>query len=277
MAGEAVTAMIAADDAGDDPLADRREDREAAAERERKAKVAKLNSQTANAMEVVRAQQAAKERGAFDEAALRANEVAGAPVKGTSAMVKSIFDSRRGGKDWKMVQRREQRKTQTGAGTGAQVVDGLEKVAASAIEMYQKGGTDALTVTDAHAVLVNDVALKQGMLAISAKAVSNYPQFVSWLATFATFVQCFYPSCGWRHNLPLDGSGGKPIAIPAKLVVLYLAMVANGLVGADGRVCVRLRGRVGVVCCTRGAGAALQEQAAGREGQLHDEDDLSLS
>ena len=119
MAGEAVTAMIVADDAGDDPLADRREDREAAAERERKAKVAKLKAQTANAMEVVRTQQAAKERGAFDEAALRANEVAGAPVKGTSAMVKSIFDSRRDGKDWKMVQRREQRKTQTGAGTAA--------------------------------------------------------------------------------------------------------------------------------------------------------------
>ena len=66
MAGEAVTAMIVAADAGDNPLADRREDREAAAARERKAKVAKLNSQTANAMEVVRAQQAAKERGAFD-------------------------------------------------------------------------------------------------------------------------------------------------------------------------------------------------------------------
>ena len=60
MAGEAVTAMIVADDGGDDPLADRREDREAAAARERKAKVAKLNSQTVNAMEVVRAQQAAK-------------------------------------------------------------------------------------------------------------------------------------------------------------------------------------------------------------------------
>ena len=229
MAGEGVTAMIVAADAGappgDNALADRREDREAAAERERKAKVAKLKSQTANAMEVVRAQQAAKERGAFDEAALRANEVAGAPVKGTSAMVASIFDSRRGGKDGQMVQRREQRKTQTGAGTGAQVVDGLEKVAASAIEMYQKGGADALTVTDAHAGLVNDVALKQGMLAISSKARSNYPQFVSWLATFATFVQCFYPSCGWRHNLPLDGSGGKPIAIPAKLVVLYLSLI----------------------------------------------------
>ena len=69
MAGEAVTAMIVADDGGDDPLADRREDREAAAERERKAKVAKLNSQTVNAMEVVRAQQAAKEQGAFDEPA----------------------------------------------------------------------------------------------------------------------------------------------------------------------------------------------------------------
>ncbi|EOD31145.1 hypothetical protein EMIHUDRAFT_203283 [Emiliania huxleyi CCMP1516] len=213
MAGEAVTAMIVAADAGDNPLADRREDREAAAAREKKAKVAKLNSQTANAMEVVRAQQAAKERGAFDEAALRANEVAGAPVKGTSSMVESIFASRRESKDRQMVQRREQRKTQTGAGTGAQVVDGLEKVAASAIEMYQKGGADALT------------------------AVSNYPQFVSWLATFATFVQCFYPSCGWRHNLPLDGSGGKPIAIPAKLVVLYLAMVANGLVPIGGFVC----------------------------------------
>ena len=66
MAGEAVTAMIVAADAGDNPLADRREDREAASAREKKAKVAKLNSQTANAMEVVRAQQAAKERGAFE-------------------------------------------------------------------------------------------------------------------------------------------------------------------------------------------------------------------
>ena len=236
MAGEAVTAMIVAADAGDNPLADRREDREAAAARERKAKVAKLNSQTANAMEVVRAQQAAKERGAFDEAALRANEVAGAPVKGTSAMVKSIFDSRRDGKDWKMVQRREQRKTQTGAGTAVQVLAGLETVAASAMEMYKKDGADALTVTDAHAVLVNDVALKQGMLAISSKSRSNYPQFVSWLATFATFVQCFFP-CDWRHNLPIDGSGGKAIAIQPKLVVLYLAMVANGLVPMGGFVC----------------------------------------
>ena len=87
MAGEAVTAMIVAADAGDNPLADRREDREAAAEREGKAKVAKLNSQTANAMKVVRAQQAAKERGAFDERRLAGRKAAGAPVKGTSAMV----------------------------------------------------------------------------------------------------------------------------------------------------------------------------------------------
>ena len=236
-ASEAVTVMIVADDAGDDPLADRREDLEAVAERERKAKVAKLKSQTANAMEAVRAQQAAKERGAFDEAAIRANEVVGAPVKASSAMVASIFASRRRGRDWQMVQRREQRKTQTGAGTAAQVVESLEMVAASAIERYKKNGADGLTVTDAHAVLVNDVALKQGMLAISSKARSNYPQYVSWLATFATFVQCFYPSCGWRHNLPIDGSGGKAIPIQPKLVVLYLAMVANGLVPLGGFVC----------------------------------------
>jgi len=37
MAGEGVTAMIVAADAGDNPLADRREDPEAAAELERKA------------------------------------------------------------------------------------------------------------------------------------------------------------------------------------------------------------------------------------------------
>ena len=136
--------------------------------------------------------------------ALRANEIAGAPVKASSTMVASIFDSRRGGKDWQMVQRREQRKTQTGTGTAAQVVESLEMVAASAIEMYKKNGADGLTVTDAHALLVNDVALKQGMMAISSKARSNYPQYVSWLATFATFVQCFYPSTcvtrkAWTH------------------------------------------------------------------------------
>ena len=56
MAGEGVTAMIVAADAGDNPLADRREDRKAAAERERKAKVAKVASQATNAMAAVRAQ-----------------------------------------------------------------------------------------------------------------------------------------------------------------------------------------------------------------------------
>ena len=44
MAGEAVTAMIVAANAGDNPLADRRKDREAAAAREKKAKVAKLKA-----------------------------------------------------------------------------------------------------------------------------------------------------------------------------------------------------------------------------------------
>ena len=64
--------------------------------------------------------------------------------------LESTFASRRESKDRQMVLRREQRKTQTGAGTAAQVVEGPKKVAASAIEMYQKDGADALTVTDAH-------------------------------------------------------------------------------------------------------------------------------
>ena len=63
MAGEGVTAMIVAADAGDNPLADRREDRKAAAERERKAKVAKVASQATNAMAAVRAQLVCGRRG----------------------------------------------------------------------------------------------------------------------------------------------------------------------------------------------------------------------
>ena len=91
---------------------------------------------------------------------------------------------------------------------------------------------------------MNDVALKQGMLAISSKSRSNYPQFVSWLATFATFVQCFFP-CGWRHNLLLDGSGGKAVPVQPKLVVLYLDGCQRP--GADGRVRVRdpYKGEIG--------------------------------
>ena len=67
MAGEGVTAMIVAADAGDNPLADRREDRKAAAERERKAKVAKVASQATNAMAAVRAQFGLREKGAADQ------------------------------------------------------------------------------------------------------------------------------------------------------------------------------------------------------------------
>ena len=74
MAGEGVTAMIVAADAGDNPLADRREDRKAAAERERKAKVAKVASQATNAMAAVRAQLDLREKGAADKAANKAND-----------------------------------------------------------------------------------------------------------------------------------------------------------------------------------------------------------
>ena len=74
MAGEGVTAMIVAAYAGDNPLADRREDPEAAAERERKAKVAKVASQATNAMAAVRAQLDLREKGAADKAANKAND-----------------------------------------------------------------------------------------------------------------------------------------------------------------------------------------------------------
>ena len=71
MAGEGVTAMIVAAYAGDNPLADRREDPEAAAERERKAKVAKVASQATNAMAAVRAQLDLREKGAADKVSAR--------------------------------------------------------------------------------------------------------------------------------------------------------------------------------------------------------------
>ena len=76
--------MIVAADAGDNPLADRREDRKAAAERERKAKVAKVASQATNAMAAVRAQLDLREKGAADKAANKANEDAGAPVRASA-------------------------------------------------------------------------------------------------------------------------------------------------------------------------------------------------
>ena len=91
MAGEGVTAMIVAADAGDNPLADRREDRKAAAERERKAKVAKVASQATNAMAAVRAQLDLREKGAADKAANKANDDAGAPVRASSTMLERVF------------------------------------------------------------------------------------------------------------------------------------------------------------------------------------------
>ena len=147
MAGEAVTAMIVADDAGDNPLADRREDREAAAERERKAKVAKVASQSTNAIAAVRAQLDLREKGAADKAANKANDDAGAPVRASSKMVERVFASRLDGPDKAMVARLRQRKTASGAGTGDEIVAGLEKLSESVVQMAGRDGADGITVT----------------------------------------------------------------------------------------------------------------------------------
>ena len=106
MAGEGVAAMIVAADAGDNPLADRREDRKAAAERERKAKVAKVASQATNAMAAVRAQLDLREKGAADKAANKANDDAGAPVRASSTMLERVFAARLDGPDKYVVARR---------------------------------------------------------------------------------------------------------------------------------------------------------------------------
>ena len=111
--------MIVAADAGDNPLADRREDRKAAAERERKAKVAKVASQATNAMAAVRAQLDLREKGAADKAANKANEDAGAPVRASSTMLERVFAARLDGPDKYVVAQRKERKTAAGAGTAA--------------------------------------------------------------------------------------------------------------------------------------------------------------
>ena len=90
MAGEGVAAMIVAADAGDNPLADRREDLKAAAERERKAKVAKVASQATNAMAAVRAQLDLREKGAADKAANKANDDAGAQYQTTLTLTRHL-------------------------------------------------------------------------------------------------------------------------------------------------------------------------------------------
>ena len=228
--------MIVAADAGDNPLADRREDRKAAAERERKAKVAKVASQATNAMAAVRAQLDLREKGAADKAANKANDDAGAPVRASSTMLERVFDARLDGPDKYVVARRKERKTAAGAGTAADLAAGLEKMTDSVVKMARRDGADGNTVTAEHKALLDDVAVEQGRKAIVARAASNYRQHTAWLATFATFVQCFYP-CGWRHNPPLDGSEGAGTAIDPRLVALYLAMVANRLVPLGGFVC----------------------------------------
>ena len=215
MAGEGVTAMIVAADAGDNPLADRREDRKAAAERERKAKVAKVASQATNAMAAVRAQLDLR-KVAADKAANKANDDAGAPVRASSTMLERVFDARLDGPDKYVVARRKERKTAAGAGTAADLAAGLEKMTDSVVKMARRDGADGNTVTAEHKALLDDVAVEQGRKAIVARAASNYRQHTAWLATFATFVQCFYP-CGWRHNPPLDGSEGAGTAIDPRL------------------------------------------------------------
>ena len=212
--------MIVAADAGDNPLADRREDRKAAAERERKAKVAKVASQATNAMAAVRAQLDLREKGAADKAANKANEDAGAPVRASSTMLERVFAARLDGPDKYVVARRKERKTAAGAGTAADLAAGLEKMTDSVVKMGRRDGADGNTVTAEHKALLDDVAVEQGRKAIAARAASNYRQYTAWLATFATFVQCFYP-CGWRHNPSLDGSEGAGTAIDPRLLALW--------------------------------------------------------
>ena len=241
--------MIVAADAGDNPLADRREDRKAAAERERKAKVAKVASQATNAMAAVRAQLDLR-KVAADKAANKANDDAGAPVRASSTMLERVFDARLDGPDKYVVARRKERKTAAGAGTAADLAAGLEKMTDSVVKMARRDGADGNTVTAEHKALLDDVAVEQGRKAIVARAASNYRQHTAWLATFATFVQCFYP-CGWRHNPPLDGSEGAGTAIDPRLVALYLAMVANRLVPLGGFVCDHASLLKDGLCCTR--------------------------
>ena len=161
MAGEGVTAMIVAADAGDNPLADRREDRKAAAERERKAKVAKVASQATNAMAAVRAQLDLR-KVAADKAANKANDDAGAPVRASSTMLERVFDARLDGPDKYVVARRKERKTAAGAGTAADLAAGLEKMTDSVVKMARRDGADGNTVTAEHKALLDDVALEQG-------------------------------------------------------------------------------------------------------------------
>ena len=181
MAGEGVTAMIVAADAGDNPLADRREDRKAAAERERKAKVAKVASQATNAMAAVRAQLDLREKGAADKAANKANDDAGAPVRASSTMLERVFAARLDGPDKYVVARRKERKTAAGAGTAADLAAGLEKMTDSVVKMARRDGADGNTVTAEHKALLDDVAVEQGRKAIVARAASNYRQHTAWL------------------------------------------------------------------------------------------------
>ena len=121
-------------------------------------------------------------------------------------------------------------------------------VAASAIEMYKKDGADGLAVTDAHAGLVNDVLkLQQVELPAVCVVAGHICHLCAVLLSVVRLAAQL--AFGWERregdSYPTEAGGALP---------------GDGCqrTGADGRVCVRLRGRVGVVRCTRDEGAALE-------------------
>ena len=176
--------MIVAADAGDNPLADRREDREAAAERERKARVAKVALQATNAMAAVRAQLDLREKGAADKAANKANEDAGAPVRASSTMLERVFAARLDGPDKYVVAHRKERKTAAGAGTAADLAAGLEKMTDSVVKMGRRDGADGNTVTAEHKALLDEVAVQYQTNLTRTRNTKLVCLFVAYVAGF---------------------------------------------------------------------------------------------
>ena len=107
--------------------------------------MAKVASQSTNAIAAVRAQLDLREKGAADKAANKANDDAGAPVRASSTMLERVFAARLDGPDKYVVALRKERKSAAGAGTAVDLVASLEKMTDSAVKMARRDGADGIT------------------------------------------------------------------------------------------------------------------------------------
>merc|ERR550514_505115 len=220
-------------DAEDD---DEQSDGEEAEEEETSIAMGRRLSEQSRAAANEVARRARRTRGPTEAQARAASAAAGgAPVVVTASMVERVLRSRADGPDRRLVASRGKRKLLRDEGVAPAVAAQVQQLADSVVAGAAAGAFDGQNVPPEHDALVTDAALKVGMEAEAATLASNYEQYLSWCATFETFVQCFE----FLGPCAADEAGEVRIAVDARgdALVVRQELAARDhadLVGAEG-------------------------------------------